>query len=425
MSVLRWLRNFSIPVITIIVLACCTDAAAQTSYKVTDLGTEGNDILGCAMSLNNEGWTEVMAQNLPPGQQDSLVGTLLNGRLFLDIDGFKLDLGTLGGTNTTSNWGEINDFGLIVGDSETAVPDPNGEDICGFGTHLTCRPFLWEFSKMRPLPTLGGNNGQASSINNRGQIVGFAENGALDTTCPAGTTNNRVALPAMWENGTVKPLPLVSLDTDGDAMWINDLGQAVGYSGNCTTAVHGASWKNNIISILADLGNGAFAQSINNRGQIAGQVTSPDGSTSAAVWQNGTDGAVTNIGIPLGDAIALATGINDRGQVVGSTFDSNLNWAHAFIWQDGVMTDLNTLFASSNLFATMANKINERGQISGMAIVMSGPHKGDIHAFLATPVDERVGTSVADVMPTHPKSNLPANFNKQLLQRLGVGRFQP
>ena len=66
MSVLRWLRNFSIPVVTMIVLACCSDAFAQTSYKVTDLGTEGNDILGCAMSLNNEGWTEVMAQNLPP-----------------------------------------------------------------------------------------------------------------------------------------------------------------------------------------------------------------------------------------------------------------------------------------------------------------------------------------------------------------------
>ena len=108
-------------------------------------------------------------------------------------------VGTLGGTNTTSNWGEINDFGLIVGESETAVLDPNGEDICGFGTHLTCRPFLWEFSKMRALPTLGGNNGQASSINNRGQIVGFAENGALDTTCPTGTTNDRVALPVMWE----------------------------------------------------------------------------------------------------------------------------------------------------------------------------------------------------------------------------------
>ena len=46
------------------------------------------------------------------------------------------------------------------------------------------------------------------------------------------------------------------------------------------------------------------------------------------------------------------------------------------------MTDLNTLFpASSNRFATMANKINERGQISGMAIVLSGPDAGNSHAF--------------------------------------------
>ena len=88
------------------------------------------------------------------------------------------------------------------------------------------------------------------------------------------------------------------------------------------------------------------------------------------------------------------------------------------------MTDLDTLFpASSNLFPVMGNKINERGQISGMAIVLSGPHAGDIHAFLATPVNERIDRSVADVVPTHPKSYLPANVNKQLLQRLVLGRF--
>jgi hypothetical protein len=32
------------------------------------------------------------------------------------------------------NWGEINDWGQIVGYSETDALDPNGEDICGFGT---------------------------------------------------------------------------------------------------------------------------------------------------------------------------------------------------------------------------------------------------------------------------------------------------
>ena len=425
MSALRRLRIFWIPWVTMIVLGCFSDAVAQTSYKVTDLGAEGNDILGCAMSLNNEGWTEVMAQNLPPGQQDNLFGTLLSGRIFIDIDGFKLDLGTLGGTNTTSNWGEINDSAEVVGDSETAVLDPNGEDICGFGTHHTCLPFLWQLGHMNALPTLGGDNGQASAINNRGQIVGFAENGALDTTCPAGTTNDRVALPVMWEKGTAKALPLVSNDTDGDAFWINDQGQAVGYSGNCTTALHGASWKNNVISVLLDLGNGALAQGINNRGQISGQIGSADGSTFlAGVWLNGADGPVTNIGAPAGDAAAFASGINDRGQVVGSSLDGKFNWSHAFIWQDGVLTNLDTLFpASANLFPVMGNKINDRGQISGMAIVMSGPHEGEIHAFLATPVNERVGTSVADVAPTHPQSNLPANVNKQLLRRFGLGRL--
>jgi hypothetical protein len=102
MSALRRLRIFWIPWVATIVLGCFTNAAAQTSYKVTDLGTEKGDILGCAMSLNNEGWTEVMAQNLPPGQQDSLIGMLLSSRIFIDIDGFKLDLGTLGGANTSS-----------------------------------------------------------------------------------------------------------------------------------------------------------------------------------------------------------------------------------------------------------------------------------------------------------------------------------
>ena len=71
----------------------------------------------------------------------------------------------------------------------------------------------------------------------------------------------------------------------------------------------------------------------------------------------------------------------------------------------------------------MANKINERGQISGMATVLSGPDKGKVHGFLATPVNGSIGTSVAEVARTHPKSNLPVNVNKQLLQRFGLGQF--
>ena len=151
---------------------------------------------------------------------------------------------------------------------------------------------------------------------------------------------------------------------------------------------------------------------------------SADGTTAyAALWQ--TPQTITSLGTLPGDASSLGEGINNQGQAVGSTTDSSGDWAHAFIYQNGVMTDLNTLFpASSNLYATMANEINERGQIAGMAIVLNGPQAGEIHAFLATPVNESVGTSVADVARTHPKITLPANVGKQLLQRFGSGRFE-
>ena len=96
MSTQKWLRNFWIPWVTTIVLACFSNAVAQASYKVSDLGAEGNDNLGCAMSVNNQGWTEIMAGSLPPGQQDNIGGQLLNGRALIDVDGFKTDLGTLG-----------------------------------------------------------------------------------------------------------------------------------------------------------------------------------------------------------------------------------------------------------------------------------------------------------------------------------------
>ena len=46
-----------------------------------------------------------------------------------------------------------------------------------------------------------------------------------------------------------------------------------------------------------------------------------------------------------------------------------------------------------------------------------------VHAFLATPVNESVGTSVADVAPARPKSYVPVNAN-QLLQRFGLDRIR-
>ena len=116
------------------------------------------------MTLNDQGWTAIQDGNAPPGQQDAIT-TLLNGRDAIVINGVQVDLGTLGGKNSFMNWGEINDWGQIVGYSETDALDPNGEDICGFGTHLTCRPFLWQDFNMKPsLPSAEITGRRARSI---------------------------------------------------------------------------------------------------------------------------------------------------------------------------------------------------------------------------------------------------------------------
>ena len=58
---LRQLRNFWIPCVTTIVLACFSNAFAQQSYKITDLGNNKNkNNFGMVMGLNNQGWAENM-----------------------------------------------------------------------------------------------------------------------------------------------------------------------------------------------------------------------------------------------------------------------------------------------------------------------------------------------------------------------------
>jgi probable HAF family extracellular repeat protein len=213
----------------------------------------------------------------------------------------------------------------------------------------------------------------------------------------------------LWHKGKAQTLPTVGSDPDGVAFGINNQGQAVGYSGTCTTANTAVVWENGTATALPSLGYpSAIAFAINSHGQIVGQAVNSDGTALAALWQNNT---VTALGGLLpGDVASFATSINNRGQAVGSSFDSSSNWSHGLLWQNGVMIDLNTLFpASSHLFVVSASNINESGQIAGMALDMAGPHAGNIvHAFLATPVNENLGKSVADVVLTHPKINLPA-----------------
>src|ERR1700728_4998460 len=214
MITLRQLRDFWILGVATMVLACFSNAVAQASYKVQDLGVQRPDDLGMAMGLNNYGWTLNMEQLLDPFSA-SLSANLVSGTDRISIGDLNIPLGTLGGKNSSINWNGINDPGEAVGMSETSVLDPNGEDLCGFGTHATCLPFLWQNGVMHALPTLGGNNGQASAINNSGQVVGYAEHAMGDSTCGPGVTNNRVDLPVLWHKGNAQALPTIGSDPDG------------------------------------------------------------------------------------------------------------------------------------------------------------------------------------------------------------------
>src|ERR1051326_7107116 len=107
MSTLRRLRGSWI--LTTIVLACFGNAYSQVSYRVTDLGVNKNsDNFNMVMGLNNLGWGENMDGVLTPPIRSTST-TILSGRAVMSIYGFNIDLGTLGGDNSWTNYGGIND----------------------------------------------------------------------------------------------------------------------------------------------------------------------------------------------------------------------------------------------------------------------------------------------------------------------------
>ena len=95
------------------VLACFSNAVAQASYKVQDLGVQHPDNLGMAMGLNNHGSSLIMDQRLDPFSI-SLSAHLVQGTVRISIGEVNLELGTLAGKNSSINWNGINDLGEAV-----------------------------------------------------------------------------------------------------------------------------------------------------------------------------------------------------------------------------------------------------------------------------------------------------------------------
>jgi probable HAF family extracellular repeat protein len=388
-------------------------------YRVIDLGTLGGTFSN-ALGVNNKGWVTGLATL--PG--DASVHALLWR------EGVKTDLGTLGGPNSTPNTftgsSSVSQRGEIVGAAESSAADPLGENffLCNFNDGLLCLPFLWEDGAMTPLPTLGGNNGAAFQINNRGQAVGGAENTTHDPTCVAPQVLQ--FKPVLWEEGEIRELPTFGGDPDGVAFAINDRGQAVGVSTDCTlTPGHALLLHNGKVTDMGTLRGLALAPSdINNEGQVVGVAFVPNvRNVEAFLWHHGF---VRGLGTLPGDASSSGNAINDKGQVIGQSVDANNN-GRGFIWQNGVMTDLNTLIpADSNLYLVDPQDINARSEIVGGAVQKS---TNSFHAFLAIPCDEEAAKgscedqanstiAAAQKIADGPRLTVPENIRKLFQHRL-------
>ncbi len=118
-------------------------------------------------------------------------------------------------------------------------------------------------------------------------------------------------------------------------------------------------------------GDSSQATGINDRGQVVGYSSTASGSTHAFLFEHGV---MTDLGTLPGGNSSQATGINDRGQVVGYSSTASGS-PHAFLFEHGVMTDLGTLPGGTFSFAF---GINNRGQVVGYS---DGP-VGAFFAFL-------------------------------------------
>lgn len=370
--------------------AVLAGSAHATEYQVMNLPSLGGTV-SRGNSIDNRGWVAGYS-NLPGNL--SRHATLWRG-------GAALDLGTLGGPNSSVVWPVKNNGGLIVGISQTATPDPLGENWscsaffpAATATGTTCLGFVWEDGVMRALPTLGGNNGFATGANARGQIIGWAENTVQDPTCvPPQVLQFRAVI---WgpEEGQIEELLPLPGDTSTAATAINNRGQVVGISGTCDqavgryTAAHIVLWEKGTVTDLGNLGAPWWntAMAINQRGHVAGFAGVPGGTADnpilhAFLWTR-RDG-IQDLGTLPGDVTSQANSINDRGQVVGTSCNA-AGSCRAFLWEDGVMTDLNTLVAPGYAGILInAQDINNRGEISGRAF---DPATGQLPAFLATPI---------------------------------------
>jgi probable HAF family extracellular repeat protein len=138
--------------------------------------------------------------------------------------------------------------------------------------------------------------------------------------------------------------------------------------------------------------SGAYA--VNNSGQAVGVTSDLTANSSSGFLSTPGRGTVL---IP---GLGAAFGINNLGQVVGASQVQGASTWHAFLSNNGqAAVDLNTLIPDSSRWTlTSATGINDKGQIVGYGVDASG----NSHAVLLTPDGTGNPTPAAPVPEPSP-----------------------
>lgn len=350
----------------------------------------------------------------------------------------SMDLGTLGGPNSGVGWPQRDNTDRHAGATQTRALDPYHEGfggfICNNQTGQACLgndvyqtvPYVWQDGLMSPLPTLGGINGSANGVASNGLIAGALDTTTMDPSCAPPQVFDFVGV--YWDaTNQLHPLAVPNGDEVAFATGINASAHAIGFSGPCgftsATLAHAVLWIRGSRPIeLATLGGAQnnAATDINDHGDIVGSSDlTGDTVTHAVMWKWGTHQLV-DLGTLSGDVSSIAFAINNRRQVVGQSCDANFN-CRAFLWQDGVMMDLNALVSAPPVYMLTGFAINDRGEVVGQGFdKLTGGEPG----FLAVPLkDETDDTSGATTVATTTRAlELPASIQQHLAKSFFIRR---
>lgn len=232
--------------------------------------------------------------------------------------------------------------------------------------------FFWSESEgISELNTLEGQPIHADYMNNAGQVSGTMN-------LPEGIRQ------AFFWSESKGLVPLGTLGGyDSYPVFLTDDGYVLGHSRTADRDYHYFLWSDRIG--MVDLGsandNWTDIFTAPRNGQVIGWSVvpnTPDRDIHGFFWSE-TTGRV-DLGT-LGGNQTWADAFNGKGQVIGRSITAG-GENHPFLWENGRISDLNSLIASdSGWFLSNAYSINQLGQIVG-----SGMIDGQQHVFLLTPI---------------------------------------